>query len=329
MNETLPIVWIEWGRAIPKYLHNNIKLHGVMFPSYSQYLISDSRRTMTSTQAKVEYISVDQVPKSSYLNCFDKISQERVEIYSQKNFWIGTTRRFFLLHDFMEFSGLSEALHIESDNVVLDFNHLCKFYPGGNWSIAYPMQSQTLGCGSIFLVRDIGGLRKFLEFVLERWSNPAVNDMSLLGDFAEMTNLVKVLPSWPNESIAFDPGAYGKYFLGSDARNFRFPTRQRGIISTDKTSLLNSMQQVNLEVKRVATSLKVVINGNASLMNLHVHSKVIPRSPQKLEKFIRRGVSPNQGYLWRKGKLDFLVIFERFISRTTKLLGFPKDVRFR
>ena len=89
------------------------------------------------------------------------------------------------------------------------------------------------------------------------------------------------------------------------------------------------MKQANLEVKRVATSLKVVINGNASLMNLHVHSKVIPRSPQKLEKFIRRGVSPNQGYLWRKGKLDFLVIFERFISRTTKLLGFPKDVRFR
>jgi hypothetical protein len=329
VSEKLPIIWIEWGRKVPKYLEHNVQLHNLMFSDVTQYLISDHKPSGSSILARVKHFPLDEIPSSNLLMRFDEISQKRVELYSQKNFWIGTTRRFFLLHDFMQSMGLTQVLHIESDNVMLNLNQLDGLYAAEEWSIAYPMQSESLGCGSVFLIREIGGLRSFLEFVLENWANPKANDMSLLGDFSKNRKIVKILPSWPTSSIAFDPGAYGKYFLGSDARNFRIPTRQRGVITSDKTSLLNCMAQTRIVQNSEANAFSLVVNDQATLMNLHVHSKYIPKKPHQFERFVRRGISAKRGFFWRTGKLDFLVVLERFLSRAFKFRGNPKDIRFR
>ena len=328
-SENLSIIWIEWGRKIPKYLENNIYLHNLLFPDLLQYLISDFKPSDSLLESRVKHVVLEQIPKSSYLERFDEISEKRAEIYSQKNFWIGTTRRFFLLYDFMHFASLSKAIHVESDNVLLNLGQTERLFTEKDWSIAFPLQSSTLGCGSIFLVRDLSGLRDFLSFVLERWKEPSVNDMTLLGDFSKESGEVKVLPSWPSGDVVFDPGAYGKYFLGSDARNFRFPTRKRGVTSPEETSLLNSMSHTKISIDKEAKTLRVVVNGHTELMNLHIHSKVIPKKPRQLRKFIRQGISGKRGYLWHAGKIDLLVILERLLSRVARILGSRKDIRFR
>ncbi len=329
MSDKLPIVWIEWGRKIPKYLENNVQLHSYMFPGVSQFLISDHKPSNSSVQARVKYFPLNQIPNSDLLKRFDEISQKRAEVYSQKNFWIGTTRRFFLLYDFMQYTGLQQALHIESDNVMLNLSNLEEVCAVKGWSIAYPMQSESLGCGSVFLIRDLDGLRSFLDFVVKNWTNPLVNDMSLLGDFSKEAKVVKILPSWPTDGLAFDPGAYGKYFLGSDARNFRIPTSQRGVTNVDQTSLLNSMRNTRLNLNDEGKAFSLLINDKTTLMNLHVHSKYIPKKPHKFKRFVKRSISARRGILWRTGKLDFLVVLERLLARAFKFKGTPRDIRFR
>lgn len=326
--DDLPIIWIEWGRRIPKYLRNNIALHNEMFPNLSQYLLSDFGIEVFNSKRLVSQFRLEEIPKSKFLQRFDEISRDRSSIYSQKNFWIGTTRRFFLLHDFMEHSGLSAAMHVESDNILIDFKLLQDRVHKGSWSLAYPMQSDSLGCGSIFIVRNLDELRKFLEFILSNWANPLSNDMILLGSFANMSKFVEVLPSWPTGEIAFDPGAYGKYFLGSDARNFRIPTRCRGIVSADPTSLLNQMPKTSVDID-CDKPLQVVLNGKTKLMNLHVHSKVIPKNLSGLNRFIRRGISTKRGFFWQKGSLDMLVTLERILTRIFRFLRSNREIRFR
>lgn len=327
-NNDLPLVWIEWGRKIPRYLVNNINLHINMFPEQQQFLLSDFQTTRIEHTGVISQFSLDKIPHSDFLMRFDEISSSKISKYSQKNFWIGTTRRFFLLHDFMQHFRLTKAIHVESDNVILDLQEVRKYCQQGVWSLAYPMQSKSLGCGSIFIVQNIDGLREFLGFILDNWADPMSNDMTLLGSFSDRREVVEILPSWPTGDITFDPGAYGKFFLGSDARNFRFPTRRRGVISEDSTSLLNQMPRTIVSLEKGMPS-RIVLNGRTKLLNLHVHSKVIPNQIEGLNRMLRKSISTKRSFLWRKGRLDTLVISERVLTRFVRIFCPDRDIRFR
>jgi hypothetical protein len=325
-----PLVWIEWGRKVPKYLVRNIQLHSRAFPDVSQYLVSEFEGLTVSTKnIQFENTLIQNIPKSDYLDRFDYITSKRTSVYSQTNFWVGTTRRFFLLYDFMQSKNLNNAVHMESDNVLLSWNEVLNKFNSSKLPLAYPMQSNVLGCGSIFFVRDVSGLERFLDYVLEDWENPLTNDMMLLGAFSQIKSVVEILPSWPTENIAFDPGSYGKFFLGSDARNFRFPTMRRGIVTEDDLSLLKFMPGIRISTEGRGKNFAIIINNQTRLMNLHVHSKSIPSRTFLLERSVKRGISKKRGFFWRQGKIDFMIIAERILSRLSKLIGTGKDVRFR
>lgn len=326
---SLRLVWIEWGRRIPKYLKRNIDLHFELFPNLNQILITDKPEKVNRTFSNLVVVDSDVIPKSDVSREFELISLKRQNIYKQSEFWIGTTRRFFQLYDYMCEFDVETALHMESDNILLDETLVEKLSNSEVRSLFFPMQSNTLGCGSIFLVRDRNSLRTFLDFILARWEDGTQNDMRLLGEYAMSARGYVNLPSTPEKDFCFDPGAYGKYFLGSDARNFRIPTSRRGIKSEESSSLLNMMEKYTFDVKMFESDIEILVDGKSTLVNLHVHSKYIPRSIPELQKQICKGFINHRGYFWKMGKFDLLVIGERVLSKLARIFGLNQEFRLR
>jgi hypothetical protein len=131
--------------------------------------------------------------------------------------------------------------------------------------------------------------------------------------------------------IVYDAGTVGRYYLGGEARNNRIPLSTRGLLPKSTGFFDPSPFKV------VKTGNKVLLaniknpDTKLELGCLHVHSKRIPRSYQKLiQRLIGEGNS-KRGFFWRLGRPDFTVTAERVATKIHKLFFFTKsnDVRFR
>ena len=327
--DKLKLLWIEWGRPLPKYLKNNVFLHRRLFPEIPQVLISDQKNVSSKLKSNASNYRISEIPKSPLTLKFDELTAKIDIPYGQRNFWVGTIRRFFLIYDFMSWQNLSKVLHLESDNVLLDANLLEKTLASINGGLAYPRQSKSEGCASIFYVSDINMLREFLEFICIEWSKGFITDMQLLGKFMKVNTGASELNSLPRGPFIFDPGSYGKYFIGSDARNFRIPLRRRAVVTEDKTSLLEQMKRIQIVADRSGRLVKVYVNDNSKLLNVHIHSKQIPKKPHQFETLVRKSMGRRKTWLWHQGTIDWLVVTERFLSKLSRLVGRRGDIRLR
>ena len=154
--------------------------------------------------------------------------------------------------------------------------------------------------------------------------------MQLLGSYSLESKDVKILNTDKEASdIVFDAGSYGKYFVGSDARNFRFPTRRRAVVVEDSTSLLHKMSSLTLELNLESDNINLIIDGKSKLVNIHVHSKEIPSSRSRLAKLLIKSFLGKRSLHWKIGSLDLLVLKERIASKLSRTFGFSRDIRFR
>jgi hypothetical protein len=321
-------VWIDVGRKLPRYLANNIKLHSELYPRVSQFLVADKELKAQLT-LQVKSVPLSHIRKSDLTTTFEAIEEEREQKFKQANFWSLTTKRFFYLYDFMIENRLERVLHVESDTVILDLENLVTVMNSG-MGLSFPMQSDVLGCASVFYVDNIDLLKRFNSFILERWQNPDVNDMTLLGDFGHQIG-IKLLNSKLINPAIIDPGIYGPYFLGGDARNYRWPFSRRGHIKETFPEIYEKLPKTKLRVG--ANSDEVYLDYRqdgieSHLLNIHIHSKQIPRSKSVLLRKLRQA-SRSDRFLWRLGHLDLLVLFERIASKFSSFRGSRVDVRFR
>ena len=200
--------------------------------------------------------------------------------------------------------------------------------------LSYPLETPTLGCASIFAVRDQSILKQFLNFSLDNWQDKKATDMTLLGDFINSSNnWAEVLPTWPNgttsdSSYFFDAGTIGKFYLGSDARNFALPYSRRGV-KQNSTNFVPNLLDLNPDLWKVNESDENAGNavglslkmGNSELVNLHIHSKKIPSRPLKLLSALKTGFLSTQSEVWRRGSLDQIVLAERMVGTIKRRLG--------
>lgn len=325
MNKTtLAICWIDVGRKVPKYLERNLSLHEAMHPNIKQYLITDYN--FNPKTKNTEVVRIHEFPESILTSTFNQVTEKKLISFRDKNFWILTTKRFFYLYEFMVNFNLQRVLHLESDNLVLNADRLSKLLEEVTRGLAFPMQSEFSGCGSVFYVADRDSLKEFLQFVLEKWKNSEENDMTLLGQYAKKGQ-VTVLPSKPNSEVIVDPGAYGKYFVGSDARNFRIPMRKRGVVTDESTSRLHEMKSLRFKLSGPPIQLFLNEKLTGEILNLHLHSKQIPKSANHLRRILIRSFVSHSPF-WKFGSMDFLVLTERFLSKIARLLGL-KEIRMR
>lgn len=328
------IVWIEVGRRVPRYAKRNFRFTQQMFGRNRQDLVTDS----TKSFRLVNTAQLNSIEASELTKEFREMKKDSVN--HQDYFWLGTTARFFHLYDYMVSKGFSSAIHAETDVIILDLDYLDELLKYGEFGLAYPLQNESFGVASVFLVKEISVLKEFLEFILENWMKPRTTDMSLLYDFSNRGNVLR-LPSNPDQVIAgsipkiFDAGAIGPFFMGTEARNHRRPFSYRGFLINSpfvSTSILTeSNTSWRLSSSDRAINLVATSNGiSYQLVNLHLHSKKVPRSIREARREIYRGFLSARTKRWRLGSLDFVVLLERVVSYALRKLSFHSpDKNFR
>ena len=309
------IVWFEAGRPVPRYAMNNFELTRKLHKNLDQYLITDSDRNFSG----IRTIHLNKLPKSPETLEFEGISKEWS--HGQKYFWHNTTARFFYIYDFILTGYVSEVLHLESDSVLLSSEILSFFENHSHINFAYPMQANDIGCGSIMFIRQIETYKKFLRFILQNWNRKNVDDMQLLGSFAKLQNLknlsTKLDLKDESQSLIFDAGSIGVYFVGLDARNNRFPLSTRGHLDFRKGSISDLIESRKLKFKIpiFGKGLRVtLVGGNIELANIHIHSKNISSSIIQMKLLFKFSFEWKIPILWRMGRLDKIVLAERLLS---------------
>jgi hypothetical protein len=186
------------------------------------------------------------------------------------------------------------------------------------------MQSKNVGCASIFLVNGLEALNAMLSYFEKRQTSTFRDDMQLLGDFAKNSEFVFVLNSnleGENSNLVFDAQSIGRFYLGTDSRNQRWPFSTRGLSDMRRTDNFELEVPINYSFQRFLGGIDFFIyseKGSMRLSSIHIHSKNIPNTINLLEKSLHKALRPRIRVLWTLGKFDLLVFVERLFSLVSR-----------
>jgi hypothetical protein len=330
MNLNIPLVWVELSRKPSKYLINSINIHNQKFPEIKKYLIINREFENTVKNLKAQIISIEDL--ESYEEILSFQSADKAWNGLQKSYWTNTTARFYAINVFMKELKIQKLIHLESDCVLLSLNSITEMFKSNDWGLKYAKQHQSYGCASILLVNLREELQNFLDFTNRNWHRDNYTDMNALGEFVAYSENSDFLysgnPFIESKKEIFDGVTIGKFFIGSDARNSRWPFSARGVVG-------NFPEEFNPRDYRILVSNnQVILKGKTSILelqNIHIHSKRIPNNWEKLSKIINRDGSQTRNIFWRLGHFDSIVFKERFMSFIQRrFLGIKTaDPRFR
>jgi hypothetical protein len=325
------IVWIEIGRPVSKYLRNNILLNQEMFPNLKRTLVVDRPYSLENCDVNIVRSRVEDRYRDFKVDLFKKTPN-----IAQQDFWLGTSYRFFALLDYVQSFQVDSLVHLESDSILLNNGNISQLLFDESWKLAYPMQAEGIGCASIFMVRNADSLEDLCRFMIKEVKSGFVDDMTLLGRYAVQNQSVRRLPTsfHTKSNFIYDAQSVGRFYLGTDARNSRIPFSTRGLIDARKGSISDELREMKLRFKQ-ENSREIVLGSNRGesvLVNLHIHSKRVPRTSRKLVKMIQRDIDSKRSILWRIGHFDSYIFAERlldFVSRRIFLLKSLKGKRLR
>lgn len=331
MSNLPPFVWVEIGRKPGKYALNAMSINKEMFPDQQRFLIVSKQYESKLPKDLCTIIFEEELKKSTNYTDFNAL--EKQWSYSHKSYWQNTTKRFFVIENFMLKYSYKKIIHLESDCLLLTLDYLIELFSEDDWGIKYTKQADGSGCASILVVNKFQALQEFNSYVLKNWQQQDVNDMTLLGNYALYKKDANYLPSGNevNSKTVFDAVTIGRYFLGTDARNNHYPFSRRGL--TDSSPGSFNPTSYNAAFLDSGTFLIHQIDSNKSLQLgcIHVHSKRIPKRYQKLINRLIRESNSNRGWFWRLGRLDFTVVSERILSKLSKVMPRTSnsDIRLR
>ena len=319
---SIPILWVELGRRLPRHLKNNIQFHGSSFPHIQQFLITDQRIPKKLSSFCKFINSRDLVGLE-----IDDLLERRINRNTrQASFWINTTKRFFIIQEFMNTMKIENLIHLESDCLLLRPDLVFEHFRKDKWTLAYPFQASNIGCASILLVKGVDGITNFNNFVIEKWSEKNQDDMKLLGEFASNNEVMK-LSSIPETKEVYDPQIYGRYLLGTDARNVRFPFSRRGVLDIRA----GAVNPADFTYRWNKNSCNLYISSSSKdscLVNLHIHSKRVPKDWKRLSKLVSRDIGKIGSKKWERGQFDFQIFIERSFSWFARNI-LKKNIDFR
>lgn len=330
LNPSAPLIFIETGRRPSRYLANNLHIVRNRFPNRKIVLILSKEYLREIDISGIEKVAEEEIIKNSMLLKFESIQKNWSGL--QKNYWTNTTKRFFILGMYMDQHHLDQAVHLESDCILLSDKWLNEEFQKPNWGIKYPKQHDSYGCASIFIVNNLGTFNKFLDFILQNWSRGEITDMNLLGEFVEIEKDASFLPSStlidPSSTHIYDGVSIGYFFLGTDARNQRLPFSARGRRDLNVGALALTKPEIQLTDQGVLVYKDIGLP-ELELVNVHMHSKRIPKSYKALERIILRDSRGRVNFLWRLGAFDKLVFAERLASFLNRRILRKKLFEFR
>ena len=330
LNPLVPLVFVETGRRPSRYLVNNLQIARNRFPNRKIVLILSKEYLREIDISGIEKVAEEEIIKNSMLLKFESIQKNWSGL--QKNYWTNTTKRFFILGMYMDQHHLDQAVHLESDCILLSDKWLDEEFQKPDWGIRYPKQHDSYGCASIFIVNKLVTFNKFLDFILQNWSRGEITDMNLLGEFVEIEKDASFLPSSTlidsSSTHIYDGVSIGYFFLGTDARNQRLPFSARGRRDLNVGALALTKPEIQLTDQGVLVYKDIGLP-ELELVNIHMHSKRIPKSYKSLERMILRDSRGRVNPLWRLGAFDKLVFVERLASFLNRRILRKKHFEFR
>jgi hypothetical protein len=329
-NET-PLIWTEIGRKPGKYVLNAIAIHKELFPSNPRFLIVSKEYAKKYNSSLLTLLTEDDIKINENTIKFNSL--KKAWSYQHVTYWINTTKRFFIIEDFMTQLQYKKAIHLESDCLLLNIDYINNLLTDDNWGIKYTKHDNFSGCASTFVINNIQNLQNFNSFVIENWKRKNITDMVLLHEYSLLNKNSNYLPSdnLNNSSVMYDSVSVGRYFLGRDARNSRFPFSTRGTFDVSPGAFNPSLFKFVKNGNKILLANIENPDANLDLGCIHVHSKRIPKNYRQLVKILIKDGTSKRGFFWRLGRLDFTVVGERVATKIHKLLFFTKrnDLRFR
>jgi hypothetical protein len=288
MQSQLRIVWVHFGKRLPKYLLNNLERAAKLFPQLSLNLISDTNY--------LEHVPTGvRIFKPKFSNRMREIEARLAHPKDfRQNFWFSAIARFDALEQFMmEVEG--PIIHFESDILIArDFPF--ETFLSQKHYIAFPITSRERGIASTLFLSGKEAATELADFAANEVKiNPKTSDMLILRAFYdEDSDKCKVLPIGPDNVSSYhetqesslyekyatafreyggviDGNDFGVYFFGTDPRN------ARGKMVLGQEVALNYLRTSNFRLiynteRRFVDA--VDLEGNrAKIYSLHLTSK--------------------------------------------------------
>ena len=330
LNPSVPLVFVETGRRPSRYLVNNLQIARNRFPNRKIVLILSKEYLREIDIADIEKVAEEEIIKNSMLLKFESIQKNWSGL--QKNYWTNTTKRFFILGMYMEENRIEQVVHLESDCILLNEKWIDEEFKDPSWGIKYPKQHHRYGCASVLIVNKLEIFNNFLQFIIENWNRGEITDMNLLGEFTESEMQASFLPSGDlingSSKHIYDGVSIGPYFLGTDARNQRLPCSARGRRDSNPGAIALNNPRIQLNSLGVLV-YKDVDSIELELVNIHMHSKRIPKTYKALEKMILSDSRGRVNLLWRLGVFDKLIFAEGLVSFLNRRILRKKHFEFR
>lgn len=328
-SNAVPFVWTEIGRNPGKYVINAIKINAELFPNNPRYIILSKEFAKKIKIEQCQIVYEEDLLESE--NSKEFKNQPKEWKWSQSSYWTNTTKRFFVLEQFMILHSCEQIIHLESDTVLLENTFVSNLLRQKNWGVKFTKQDSSRGCASVFLVNSLEKLEKFNSFIINNWSNSEETDMTLLSKFQKSIDSDAYLPSGDliESNTVFDAGTIGRYFLGGDARNHRIPLSRRGLPSSGKEFF--DPAPFKITTRDSSVFLEDSSGDRLALSCVHIHSKRIPKKLSSLLKNLVKESNSKRGFIWRAGHLDVEVLKERVESsfRRRILRDNISDPRYR
>ena len=330
LNPSVPLLFVETGRRPSRYLVNNLQIARNRFPNRKIVLILSKEYLREIDILGIEKVAEEEIIKNSMLLKFESIQKNWSGL--QKNYWTNTTKRFFILGMYMEENRIEQVVHLESDCILLNEKWIDEEFKDPSWGIKYPKQHHRYGCASVLIVNKLEIFNNFLQFIIENWNRGEITDMNLLGEFSESEMQASFLPSGDlingSSKHIYDGVSIGQYFLGTDARNQRLPCSARGRRDSNAGAIALNNPRIQLNSLGVLV-YKDVDSIELELVNIHMHSKRLPKTYKALEKMILSDSRGRVNLLWRLGVFDKLIFAERLVSFLNRRILRKKHFEFR
>lgn len=345
-----PIVFVEVGRKIPSFAKNNIRFLRTTFPQLKIILITDQ----CSSFDGVQVCNTKELENDDLVRQFNSV-EKGWGVRLQQDYWRLTTERFFWLNAFMMLKDYDSIIHLESDVLLLNPLALNKMI-NRNFGLSYSLQNASHGCAGVFVVSKQESLLAFLHFVLENWLRSQITDQILLAEWISCSGRnVQVFdpapkhlefekaPNLGREIHLVDPGDFGIYLFGNDARNNRLPFSRLGVILNPDEFQAFHEYIVNCKILSCKSKISLHFSSEKyiyEIVAIHLHGKRIPKSPKSLKRQLRLRIyllnsrlhRTNQSSFYSIVLFDFRVTLERVISylyRRKLLNNQWKDFRLR
>jgi hypothetical protein len=309
----IPLIFIWLGNKFPLWGLDSLKLNK---ETSNIPLILITSKSINKINIVDEHLYLeDFYVENDLIKRFDSNNIE-----FRNGFWINTTKRFFVIYQFMKFYKFNKVFHAELDNLIFNISTLSSELDKVGNGLFCPRDSEERGIASLIYINNIESLKIMNAYFLVNKNN-INNDMQLLGFFLKNdTKSYFSLPvenslrtcTWENINYnkikgIFDAASIGQFLLGIDPMNINgilyngFENENKGCNLWDLKFILNRNLK-SFEIYDTITNKKV------NLYNIHFHSKLfsIISNFEKLEKIIQKlnnGEKSILIYNWRRWRI--------------------------